>query len=110
MKNDNIDDNYFEIKKVNMEDFEKAEKKQKAIILRRSIAMAVITIATSTVFGMKGYNPFLAFAELFTLPIGMLVYSNVKILSKLKQEKLKIMNESHYDNRDSEVNSRGMKK
>ena len=107
MKSDNIDDDYFEIKKVKLEEFEKAEKKQKVILLRRSITMAIVTITTSAVFGIKGYNPFLAFAELFTLPVTMLVYSNVKILSKLKQEKMKLLNEIHKDDTSSEVNSRG---
>ena len=111
MKNDNKSNNdYFEIKKINMDDYKKLENKQKASIIRRSIAMAVLSITTSVVFGMKGYNPFLAFAQLFTLPIGMLVYSNVKILSMLKKEKMKIMNESKYDNENNEINNRGRKK
>lgn len=106
---DDRKNDYFEVKKIKIADFEKKEKKQKTILLRRSIAMAVISITTSAVYGMKGYNPFLAFTQLFTLPIGMLVYSNVRILSILKQEKMKIMNESRYDNMESENINRGKK-
>ena len=108
MKNDNkSNDNYFEIKKVKMKEFEETEKMQKVSLLRRNIALGVISVLTSAVFGIKGYNPFLAFIELFTLPIGVMVLSDIKILSKLKQEKARLINEEKLVERYYKNNKRG---
>lgn len=110
MKNDNkSNDNYFEIKKVKMKEFEETEKIQKVSLLRRNIALGVISVLTSAVFGIKGYNPFLAFIELFTLPIGLMVLSDIKILSILKQKRAELMRESNANNRNSEIVNRGKK-
>ncbi|MBR1385457.1 MAG: hypothetical protein IJ568_01360 [Bacilli bacterium] len=109
MNLDGKNDDYFEIKKISIEEFDKQAKKEKAGVLRRSIAVAVMSVATSAILGTSGYNPFLAFAQLYTLPIAMVVISDIKILSKLKQKRMQIMNESRYDNMESENINRGKK-
>lgn len=88
--NENNDD-YFEIKKM---EFNKFEKAQKAFLLRNDIICAVLSVITTTAFGIRGHNPFLTFAKLFTLPMSMVLYGNIKILSILKKEKAKLMKES----------------
>ena len=103
MDTNNKDDDYFEIKKVKIEEFEKAAKKQKAFLLRADISAAVLSVLTATVFGMKGYNPFLAFAELFTIPMGLIVLGNIKTLLILKRKKEELMKDN------PEVENRGKK-
>lgn len=88
--NENNDD-YFEIKKM---EFNKFEKAQKAFLIRNDIILAVISIITTTAFATRGHNPFLTFAKLFTFPISLVLYGNIKMLSTLKQERARIMKES----------------
>ena len=104
-KNDNNE--YFEIKKIDIQSFEKIEKQQKAFLLRNDIALGVMSVVTSTIIGLKGYNPFLAFIELYTLPISLLVLSNIKILSALKNKKMEIKSELEAEQLDSDNISRG---
>ena len=90
INNDNNDD-YFEIKKM---EFSKFEKAQKAFLLRNDITFAVLSIITTTAFGIRGHNPFLTFAKLFTLPMSMILYGNIKILLALKKEREELMKET----------------
>lgn len=106
MESNNTSDEYFEIRKIKLEEFEKFEKKQKTILLRRNIAIAVVTITTSALVGTKGYNPFLAFAQAYSLPVGGLIYANIKTLAILKKMKMDIMNGTDYSNEESDINRR----
>ena len=109
MESNNKSDDYFEAKKIEIKEFEKFEKKQKSILMRRNIAAAVISVATSAMYGAKGYNPFLYFAILFTLPIGGIVYSDLKILSALKKKKAELMSDFDNIKENSENEDRGKK-
>lgn len=104
MKEDNKkNDNYFEIKKIEMDEFKKVEKKQKAFLLRSDIAMAVFAVLTTSVAASRGHNPFIIFAELFTLPIGLLTLGNIKTLSILKRKKAQIDLKYDYLEKNSDV-------
>lgn len=109
MNIDSKNNDYFEIKKLEIENFEKLAKKQKAFLLRADITAAVMSILTSYVYGTHGMNPFLAFAGLFTLPIGMIVFGNIKTLLLLKKKRLELMKESESINEISEIDN-GSKK
>ena len=98
MNNEEKNDEYFEIEKINIDEFDKSAKKEKAILLGKDITFGILSILSSTIIGIKGYNPFLAFIQLYTIPMSLLVISNIKILSILKKERAKLLqNENKED-------------
>ena len=101
MNNGEKNDEYFEIEKINIDEFDKSAKKEKAILLGKDIAFGVLSVLTSTIIGVKGYIPFLAFIQLFTIPMSLLVVANVKILSILKKEKAKLLQDENKEDENT---------
>ncbi len=104
------EDEYFEIKKIELEKLEEVAKKEKAFLLRADIIMGIIGTLTTTLAATKGYNPVLTYAELFTFPTIMLVHANIKILSILKKQKQQLMEELDSMNQSPENISGGKKR
>ena len=100
---ENKNDEYFEIKKLEIEKFEKIAKREKASMLRADIVAGVLSVLTSVAFGIKGTNPFLAYVELFTIPMALLVLTNIKTLLILKRKKEELMKEPETINEIHEV-------
>ena len=98
--NENNDD-YFEIKKLAIEKFDKSAKKEKAILLGKDITFGILSVLTSTIIGIKGYNPFLAFIQLYTIPMSLLIIANIKILSILKKERVKLLQDENKKDEDT---------
>lgn len=90
MGNNDTNGEFFEIQKNELEEFNDYEKKTKAGLLRRNIALGVLSVISTTVFTMTGMNPFVAFAATCTLPIGLFVVTDLKILSNLKKQRAEI--------------------
>ena len=103
------EDEYFEIKKIKVDEFERKVKNQKAFLLRNDLMFAFFSILTSTVFGIKGYNPFLAFAQLFTFPLSLVLYGNIKSLLLLKKNRLEHLEELRKIDEKIEVVNEGKK-
>ena len=83
----------YELKKKELEQFSEAAKKQKRVVTVRSIAVGAMAVITCTALGFKGSNPILVFFQMYLIPIALLWISNMGILSSLDNKREKLVQE-----------------